>query len=53
MIFNSLKGIAIAILSLAIMTRYAFADEHVELGCTADLEGYYFNLHALSKPLNE
>ena len=53
MIFNKLWGMAFTFMCVAFMTRYVFAEEHVELGCTADIEGYYFNLHQLSKPINE
>ena len=28
-------------------------DKDVRLGCTAQLDGYYFNLHKLSKPIDE
>lgn len=44
---------ALTLMSLAFISTFTLANEDVQLGCTSELNGYYFNLHHLRKPIDQ
>ena len=51
-IFSSPKSALLLSLALVSFATMANGSTDERLGCAAQINGYYFNLHDLSKPIN-